>query len=121
MFCSTVRFPTEILRDRGGEFAELDQFVCLHKRAAAYTPQCSSRLERKNQEIRNLCRANEISSLEAVLLLNDEYVELSAFPESMQTAMVRNVFACPQSTIIRSLPKKVLKQFSIVLELHELH
>jgi hypothetical protein len=75
MFCDTVGFPTEVLSDRGGEFVGLKDFVSLHRRTAAYRPQSNSRLERKHREIGNLCRTNDISPLDAVLLLNDDNVE----------------------------------------------
>jgi len=75
MFCDTVGFPTEVLTDRGCEFVGLKDFLSLHRRTAALGPQSNSRLERKHREIGNLCRTNDMSPLDAVLLLNDDNVE----------------------------------------------
>jgi hypothetical protein len=59
MLCGTVGFPTEVLTDPGGEIVGLKD------------------LERKHREIGNPCRTNNISPLDAVLLLNDDNVEHS--------------------------------------------
>jgi len=72
MFCNTISFETELLSNRRGEWADLDQFVFLHRRTASYKPQFKSRLDREHREIGNLFKANDIKPLEAVLLLNDE-------------------------------------------------
>ena len=83
MFCDTVGLPTEVLTDRGGKFVGLKDVVSLHWRTAAYRPQSNSRLERKHREIDSLCRTNDISSLDGVLLLNDDNVERSVFLEKI--------------------------------------
>jgi hypothetical protein len=75
MFCDTVGFPTEVLSDRGGKFVGLKDFVSLNRRTVAYGPKSNKRLERKHGESGNLYRANDISPLDAVLLLNDDNVE----------------------------------------------
>jgi len=57
----------------------LKDCVSLLRRTAAYRPQSKNGLERKHREIGNLCRRNDISPLDAVLLLNDDNAERSVF------------------------------------------
>jgi len=55
MFCNTIGLSTELLTDEEEGFADLDQFVSLRRRTAAYRPQSNSRLRLKHRRIENLC------------------------------------------------------------------